>query len=503
MTYSTQLALALSTLGSGIADLRQQTRDRIDRFRARAEQSLLAFLTQPVTPMALLDLENRLATELRELGRELVACVCNRLEGDDPDALPAHVRFEGTEYRLVRTKTRQSVDTRFGPITLWRHLYRPAERDSPEHAIAPLARTLGIVANTTPALAEAAGRYLAEAGATQRVVQDRLHALHGVTIGTGRLRLLAAHLSEAMSAACPEFQMRRLVDLLSQADRSRGNRKPVVSVGRDGITLRGSPHGLFEVASCATVSVFDRAGRRLGGVCLGFVPEHGQRRMSDQLTQLLGAVLEAWTGPVPRLAYVTDAGENETQYYQRVLRTMTHPRTGERLEWHRVIDFYHAMERVWAMAGALFGEGTPGARSWARKMGRLLKQSNGPFRVLHSAAALRSGRVLSPIRQKEYDTAYRYIRARTAWMQYHEYKNQHVPLGSGVTEAACKTVFTKRLKLSGMRWTKAGAQLILDLRVVLLSGIWERVYRHRLKTYTQNQLLTPDTQREITKEMAT
>lgn len=52
----------------------------------------------------------------------------------------------------------------------------------------------------------------------------------------------------------------------------------------------------------------------------------------------------------------------------------------------------------------------------------------------------------------------------------------HLPIGSGVTEAACKTIFTQRLKLSGQRWEKNGAQTILNLRVVLLSGIWDAAF---------------------------
>ncbi|MDP6557992.1 MAG: hypothetical protein QGF59_20430 [Pirellulaceae bacterium] len=42
-------------------------------------------------------------------------------------------------------------------------------------------------------------------------------------------------------------------------------------------------------------------------------------------------------------------------------------------------------------------------------------------------------------------------------------------------EAACKTVFTQRLKLSGMQWKRDGAKVILRLRIVLLSGIWDEV----------------------------
>ena len=65
------------------------------------------------------------------------------------------------------------------------------------------------------------------------------------------------------------------------------------------------------------------------------------------------------------------------------------------------------------------------------------------------------------------------------------YRKLGIPLGSGVTEAGCKTVYTQRLKLSGMRWQKAGAQRILQLRVLRLSGVWEEAYRRVLRGMKQ------------------
>ena len=65
-------------------------------------------------------------------------------------------------------------------------------------------------------------------------------------------------------------------------------------------------------------------------------------------------------------------------------------------------------------------------------------------------------------------------------MQYSHFKNRHIPLGSGITEAACKTVYTQRLKLSGMRWESEGAQWILSLRSILLSKIWSTTYAMHL-----------------------
>ncbi len=89
---------------------------------------------------------------------------------------------------------------------------------------------------------------------------------------------------------------------------------------------------------------------------------------------------------------------------------------------------------------------------------------------------------MSDSTMKKFETACNYIRKRTKYMQYDVYKAAHVPLGSGITEAACKTVFTQRLKLSGMRWTAAGAKNILNLRTCLLSKSWEATFAKYLNS---------------------
>ena len=103
------------------------------------------------------------------------------------------------------------------------------------------------------------------------------------------------------------------------------------------------------------------------GGAVAYTPEFGQGTMTAQLTRLLTGVLARWDGPLPRLAYVSDAGDNETTYYHKVLRRLKHPHTGEQLLWVRVVDYYRASERLWAMAEWLFGKGQRAA-AWVRKM---------------------------------------------------------------------------------------------------------------------------------------
>ena len=84
---------------------------------------------------------------------------------------------------------------------------------------------------------------------------------------------------------------------------------------------------------------------------------------------------------------------------------------------------------------------------------------------------------------KDYEQAYAYLHKRTHWMRYRHYSCQRLPIGSDLTEAACKIVLTQRLKRSGMSWTVEGGQVILDLRVIWLSGVWEGVIAPLPRSY--------------------
>jgi hypothetical protein len=129
---------------------------------------------------------------------------------------------------------------------------------------------------------------------------------------------------------------------------------------------------------------------------------------------------------------------------------------------------------VQRLAEVIFGPGTESQR-WAKRMREQLKtQAHGVTRVLQSASALRHKRGLWG-QTKVYAQANAYLHKRSRWMRYQSYRRQHLPIGSGITEAACKLVFTQRLRRSGMSWTREGGQVILDLRVIWWSKVWDEV----------------------------
>lgn len=458
----------------------------LDRVRLPLINAVVTFFEKSISPFTLMAFEIALLGLVREMGRQLLQGVLNACEPSRPDQLPKDLWWECGGYRRRNQKTaRRNVASRFGDIVLHRYGYRSWQEE--DRSIFPLEMLLGLNHGATPALIDWIGRHIATAGSNQAATIELLRMDCGVTMGVGRLRQCIEQLAESMEEFRQEHQVDVLLENLNQAASSSGSRKPVLAVGRDGITLREYKKSTFQVATAGTLSIYDRRGKRLITVYLAHPPELGQGTMDQMLTDLIKELLERYDGRLPRLAYVTDSGSNETGYFREVLGRMVHPRTGKRLEWTRVADYYHASERIWTMADILFGKGSQKANSWARRMLKSLKKPSGASRVLHSAAThflrrQQKSRKLSKKKEETYWTAYRYIQSRTKIMRYSDYKSVHIPLGSGVTEAACKTVFTQRLKNSGMRWSHGGAKTILTLRTILLSKSWSTTYAASLES---------------------
>jgi len=483
-TYSIVMMVFLA---STIQEVLEPIQEVIDEQAEALKQLVARFYAEPITPALVLEFEQALGEIGRETSRRILEIVLNRCDPESAEDAPHDVTFEAGGYRRLNQKTRNAhVDSTFGRITLWRRGYRYWHRGEKEPTIFPLELILGLWEGATPLLASQIGRMMAETGATQQRVLEQLKERFGVSLSVARLRAITEALSTAMEEYREEYQVAKLLELLEKAYRSPGRYKPVFSVGRDGINMPVERGGGYLQGAVATVSVSDRRGRRLGTVYLAHAPEPYQTTLTEQLTALIQACLQAWCcergRPMPRLCYVTDAGETECGYYAKVLTRLADPRgNGQRLHWYRIIDFYHASQRLTVLGEALFGPGAE-ASSWARRMRKILKEEpNGVSRVLHSAAAFRSRYGVQPGREAEFALAYNYLRSRSRHMNYAEFRRLRMPIGSGVTEAACKTVFTERLKLSGMGWSLEGAQVILTLRVILLSGVWDGVYAAVLK----------------------
>src|SRR5271170_6019510 len=444
-----------------------------------------AFRQQPPTPELTWAFEKATAALLRDIGHVLVEHEYNRIEPACFDDCPLRLRFAGQEYRR-RPKSPNQVGTLFGEIELRRYLYEAVEPGEP--ALFPLEKNLGIEAGlATPALAERVCLWSVDN--EQEQVRTLLLQEHNVSWSVTSVRKLTTALRDGLVSFRAEAQVARVLELRTKAFASHGKHRPVLAAGRDGIHVPIRQDGYHEGAT-ATLSVHDRRGKRLGTVYLGQMPEAGQGTLSAQLTALLNQVLTQWHAqgrPAPRLAYITDGGTHPKEYYQQVLRHMSDPwHPGQKLAWQWILDFWHACGYLNKLATALCGEGATASRWFAKWRRWLRDRHQGVSQVLRSAMwHYNNGGQLRQGQTAEYWKAYRYLRKHAVWLKYAQYRCQGMPIGSGVTEAACKTVFAERLKRSGMTWKHEGGQVILDLRVLVLSAVWHTAHQANLRSRPQ------------------
>lgn len=140
----------------------------------------------------------------------------------------------------------------------------------------------------------------------------------------------------------------------------------------------------------------------------------------------------------------------------------------------QIVDFYHAMDHLKKVWEALRGKDHPDFKRQYGRWTRWLLQ-DGVERIIAQAREGSQGLACEQAVEK----ALHYFVSNVERMQYGTFRQQGYFIGSGVIEAGCKTVIGSRCKQSGMFWSKVGAENILALRCIKLSGQWENFWKNR------------------------
>lgn len=144
----------------------------------------------------------------------------------------------------------------------------------------------------------------------------------------------------------------------------------------------------------------------------------------------------------------------------------------------QIVDLFHAKQHVWEVAHAVYGRASPEASAWAKTACQHLEQG----RIADLLTAIAALPPLPPPPGHTHsipEQASGYFTTNATRMDYPTFRAQGMHIGSGIAEAACKTVVSTRAKRSGMRWTPRGLAAILALRVAVLNGSYDDFWLHR------------------------
>jgi hypothetical protein len=151
-----------------------------------------------------------------------------------------------------------------------------------------------------------------------------------------------------------------------------------------------------------------------------------------------------------------------------------------------VLDIIHVIHYLW-LAGSALSRGKAAATDvWVAT--HLMMLLTHP--VAELIAAIRtaaSKKRLTPGEKRRVAKALKYLERNAASTNYPAYLAMGLPIASGVIEGACRHLVQDRLGITGARWNLPGAEAMLRLRALHISGDWEAYWRfHRAREAARN-----------------
>ncbi len=143
----------------------------------------------------------------------------------------------------------------------------------------------------------------------------------------------------------------------------------------------------------------------------------------------------------------------------------------------QVLDFYHASEYVAKAEKAIFKKKADRLPWLEDRLHRLKHKQGAASRLIKEMEGFQQTPRLSKPAREDLAASLTYFRNHKHQMNDSRYQANGWPIGSGVTEAACKTLVKQRLCASGMRWKEKGASVVLSLRGLIRStGRWQQFW---------------------------
>jgi hypothetical protein len=415
---------------------------------ARSETSFTVQVEIPYGP-SMLDFEQVIQDRLNQAG---VVATQEALEQFDTDGSPIMI---GPVKFTSKGQLPKQYQTPYGVATVARHVYQSPQGGK---TYCPLDREARIVTSSTPRFAKMIAHKYAEFG-SGRVLLD-LEENHGRKVARSFVQNVADAVAtvalareESWDYALPEME------------------HPVatITLGLDGTCLLMCEDGWRE-AMVGTIGFYDKSGERQHTVYMAATPEYGKATFLDRMDREVERVKALY--PQARYVGIADGARGNWDFL------------GPRTEV-QIVDFYHAAEYLSDAADVLFAGKPKEKGRWLEDRCHRLKHESGA-----AGAILKELKKLATVNREanghaDVEKAITYFgnQNKEGRMDYATWVAEDLPIGSGVTEAACKVLVKQRLCGSGMRWKEPGAAAVLSVRCLTYtterwSQFWNKIDRY-------------------------
>ena len=352
----------------------------------------------------------------------------------------------------ARGRDAKDYESPFGVVRVERYVYQSSRGG---RIYCPLEHQARIIRAATPRFASQISHKYAQlnAGAVQRDLEQN----HGRAVAKSYIQHVAEWVGNI--ALAKEEDWEYAMPKLARAVET-------VMVSLDGAMIPMADSEGYREAMVGTLSFYDGDGERAHTLYLAAAPEYGKHAFNQRLAREIARAKQHY--PDARYVGIADGAASNWSFLEQHTQ-------------RQLIDFFHVTEYVSKLAQARYPQrGAENQRSrWQHQQCSDLKRDPKAVDALiaHAATLARRTSLSKALRDGAY-SAWTYLSNHHHHMDYPGFLAENLPIGSGVTEAACKTLVKQRLCASGMRWKTKGAKIVLSLRALTNTvGRWTQFWQ--------------------------
>lgn len=347
----------------------------------------------------------------------------------------------------------ESYQSPFGPVLLPRHVYQTSLGG---RTYCPLEVSAGIMGKTTPKFAKQVSSKFSNMSAKD-VVFD-LDRNHSRKVSQSFVQDIVNTVGTEIECSEEEHQWQVLAPE-SPAEIA------TISAGLDGAMLNTRKDGWRE-GMVGTIAFFDKNGNRIETHYVAAAPEYGKETFESRFLRSLEQAKKI--APDATVIGLADGAK----WNWGVLNKVTDI---------QLLDFYHVTEYLASFAEAIFPHKQTHRHQWLDNACHNLKHKQGAAKRLLDEMKGHLKKMRNKTKRKEIvEKCTRYFASGLQRMKYHKNTKAHMPIGSGVTEAACKVIIKQRLCHSGARWSNEKAGKVMLMRCMNHSGNrWNKFWEER------------------------
>jgi hypothetical protein len=392
-----------------------------------------------------LEMENTILDATNEIGCLATGATLKRFDSNGSPIIKEGIKW------TAKGQDAKKYQTPYGVVEIERYVYQTSQGG---HIYCPLEDSARTILSATPKFAQQLSHKYSQ-GNAQSVCTD-LRDNHHRTIAKSTVQnvadwvgAIACAQEEVWDYAPPELD------------------EPITTVvlSLDGAYLLMANEGYRE-AMVGNISLYDCQGERQHTIYLGEAPEYGKACFKQRYEREIARIKARY--PDALYLGIADGAKDNWAFLT--------PHTDRQL-----LDFYHVTEYLAKASDAVHPQKTGKAarKLWLSTQCSHLKHDNNAAQTILEELQSLPTTALPELVKAGLEATITYFKNNSAEqrMDYAHHVEHNLPIGSGVTEAACKTLVKQRLCGSGMRWKSRGAKVVLSLRaLVQTTNRWQQFW---------------------------